>query len=287
MTASALAFAAGCLALTAAVETLRATRAQLAQRLPQAASHAAALATLIGTAGRDGREPGAPERRRLLAAGGAAAFAAGTVAAGPLAGAAAACAGPWAAGRVLAARRTRHRREVDQGAPALATAVADALSGGRSLRGALSEAAPGVPGAAGAELRRVGAELDLGAATEDALEAMRARVRSHAIDSIVAAALLNARAGGDLARLLRDCARAFEDHARLEAEARAATAQARFTALIVILLPLGGGLFAELASPGWFAGLASSFLTLWLAGIALALQVTAGVAIRRIGRVRA
>ena len=75
------------------------------------------------------------------------------------------------------------------------------------------------------------------------------------MDVLVAACLLQRRAGGDLARLLRDSARALEDQARLEREVRAATAQARFTALIVVLLPLGGALLAELASPGWFAGL--------------------------------
>ena len=56
---------------------------------------------------------------------------------------------------------------------------------------------------------------------------------------------------------------------------RAATAQARFTGLLVVLLPLGGALLAELASPGYLRGLAGSFLTLWLAGLALALQVVA------------
>ena len=86
---------------------------------------------------------------------------------------------------------------------------------------------------------------------------MRARIRGHAIDTIVAAALLQRDAGGDLARLLRDCARAAEDAARLAREARAATAQARFTGLIVVLLPLGGALLAELASPGYLRGLAA------------------------------
>ena len=90
--------------------------------------------------------------------------------------------------------------------------------------------------------------------------------------------------GGDLARLLRESARGLEDQARLEGEVRAATAQARFTALIVVLLPFGGALLAELASPGWLAGLAGSFLTVWLVGLALGLQVIAAVLIHRLGR---
>ena len=171
--------------------------------------------------------------------------------------------------------------------PGLALAVADALAGGHSLRGAVIEATRSASGAAGHELRRTAAELGAGARTEDALEAMRSRVRSPRLDTVVAACLLQRSAGGDLARLLRESARAMEEGSRLEGELRAATAQARFTGLLVVLLPLGGALLAELASPGWALGLMSSFLTAWLVGIAVVLQVVAAVAIRRLGRLRA
>ena len=165
-------------------------------------------------------------------------------------------------------------------------ALADALAGGHSLRGALAETAQAVPGPAGHELRRVVAELAAGAATDEALEALRARVPSARLDAVVAACLVQRRAGGDLARLLRECAEAFGDQARLEDEVRSATAQARFTGVVVVLLPVGGAMLAELASPGFITGLWSSFLTAWLVGIALVLQIVAAVAIHRLGRVR-
>ena len=113
----------------------------------------------------------------------------------------------------------------------------------------------GLGGAAGHELRRTRAELEAGAPPTTRSRPCALRVRSPRIDTLVAACVLQRRAGGDLARLLRECARAFEEQARLEDEVRAATAQARFTGLLVVLLPLGGALLAELASPGWFAGL--------------------------------
>ena len=109
---------------------------------------------------------------------------------------------------------------------------------------------------------------------------MRLRVRSPRMDTLVAACVLQRRAGGDLAGLLRESARAMEDQARLEDEVRSATAQARFTAMLVVLMPVGGGLLAELASPGWFAGLWSSFLTAWLVGIALRAPARGGACSR-------
>ena len=285
--AAALGFAAGALGAAALVDLAREIAAFAATRAPGLARACARLVDIVLRAGREGREPGAAERRRLLLAGGALAGAGGWILIGPPAGTVAALAGPVAIGRVLRASRERYRAAAGAGAGALATALADALGGGHSVRGAIAAAAPALDGPAGAELRRAAAELELGARTEDALEAMRRRIRSHGIDTIVAALLLQRASGGDLARLLRDCARSLEEEARVEADARAATAQARFTGLIVVLLPLGGALLAELASPGFAAGLAGSFLTAWLAGLALALQAAAAVLIRRLGRVRA
>jgi len=283
---TALAFLAAASAALALLDLGAAVSAALAARAPRWVRIVGALIEAVVRAGREGRDPGAVERRRLLVGGAAVAFVAGVVSFGPVAGLGVAAAAPLVVSRILAARRRRYRAAVDAGIPELAVAIADALAGGCSLRSALVEAATGTAGAAGHELRRTAAELAAGAATDDALEAMRRRAGSPGMDVLVVACLLQRRAGGDLGRLLRDSARALEDQARLEDEVRSATAQARFTALIVVLLPLGGALLAELASPGWFAGLWSSFLTAWLVGIALGLQALAAVLMQRLGRVR-
>jgi tight adherence protein B len=215
-----------------------------------AARALAGLVDAVVTLGSEGRAPGAAERRRLLVAGAGLAVVTGWLLIGAVAGLALGAGGPWLVARLLRARRERFRRAVDAGAPALGLAVADALAGGHSLRGALVEASRSVGGAAGHELRRACAELAVGAPTDAALEAMRARVRSPRLDTVVAACVLQRRAGGDLGRLLRETARAMEEQSRLEGELRAATAQARFTGLLVAGLPLGGAVLAELASPG-------------------------------------
>lgn len=287
-----LAFLAGAAGVLAIADLGSVLRGAILSRAPRGARQIAVLAETVVRAGREGRDPGALERRRLLSGGAVVAFVAGFVTFGPAVGLGLGALGPLAITRLLAARRRRYRVAVEAGMPEMAVAIADALSGGCSLRSAIEEAAGGaggaggLGGAAGYELRRTAAELAAGARTDDALEAMRRRASSPGMDVLVAACLLQRRAGGDLARLLRDSARALEDQARLEGEVRAATAQARFTALIVVLLPLGGALLAELASPGWFAGLWSSFLTAWLVGIALVLQAAAAVSMNRLARVR-
>ena len=280
------ALAAGVLAATGLIELAGSAGRSARARGRGVGRALAALADVVIRLGSEGRVPGTAERRRLLVAGSLVALVTGTALAGPVAGLALAAAGPWSVARALRARREHYRRSVDACSAGLALALADALGAGHSLRGALTEVAADLEGAGGHESRRVAAQLAAGGSTETALEEMRARVRSPRLDIIVAACLVQRRAGGDLARLLRECAEAFGDQERLEAEVRSATAQARFTGVVVVLLPLGGALLAELASPGFVLGLLGSFLTAWLVGIALVLQAVAAVAIRRLGRVR-
>jgi len=284
--AGTIAFAAAALGTLAGADLAVLLAPVLRRRLPRLLKEAGGVADSLLAAGREGRDPGARERRRLLWAGGVLASAFGLLLAGPLAGAVLGAGGPWLAGRLLRARRDRYRRAVDRQAAAIAVALAGALSGGHSLRAAVAEAAVGLTGPAGNEISRVAAELNAGARTDDALESMRGRLRSSRVDALVAACLVQRRAGGDLAMLLRECAEAFGDQSRLEDEVKSATAQARFTGLVVVLMPMGGALLAELARPGFVLGLWSSFLTAWLVGIALVLQAVAAVAIRRLGRVR-
>jgi tight adherence protein B len=234
---------------------------------------------------RAGREPSSAERRRLLVVGALAALAAGWLLAGPLAGVALAAAAPAAVGRAVARSRRRARERLAEAAPAVARAIADALGAGASIRAALAGAHDAAPaGAARDELRRLAARLALGERTEAALERLRRRAADPAWDVLVAAVLLQREAGGDLAALLRSLAVALEDGARAFADARALTAQARFTALLVALLPAGGAAIGELAAPGTLRGLLATPLCALLVGLSLALQAAAWAAIRRIAR---
>jgi tight adherence protein B len=190
----------------------------------------------------------------------------------------------WLASRSLVWHRGRYRRRLDQSAPAAALALADALAAGHSVRGALVLCGRGLGGPIGAELRTVGRELELGGETEHSLDGLRARARSRRVNLIVAAVRIQRRSGGSLAELLRQIAATLEDHDRLDDEVRAATAQARFTSVVVLLLPLAGMLLAELAAPGVIGRMTGSDAGLWLLGAALVLQLAGVLLIRRLTR---
>jgi tight adherence protein B len=176
---------------------------------------------------------------------------------------------------------------VERALPDVAIAVADSLSAGRSLRASLPAAAASLDGPAAVELARLGAELELGAPTGVAVEAWRRRMRSPRVDAFAAALLSQRLAGGDLAGLLRRFAEGAAERDRAAEDARAATSQARFTGLLVVAMPSGGALFAELLQPGFLAKLLASPASAALLVLAAALQLIGFIAIRRLSQVTA
>jgi len=236
-------------------------------------------------AGREGYAPSTGERRRLAALGAAAAILAGWLLGGIEVALPLSVAGPGIAAWAISSRRRRYRSAVERALPEVATAVADSLAAGRSLRASLPAAAAYLDGPPAAELARLGAELDLGAGTAEAVAAWRARMRSERVDAFAAALLSQRLAGGDLAGLLRRFAAGAAERDRVAEDAKSATAQARFTGLLVVAMPTGGALFAELVQPGFLAKLLGSPAAAILLALAAGLQAIGFVAIRRLSKV--
>jgi tight adherence protein B len=236
-------------------------------------------------AGREGYAPSTRERRRLAALGAVAAIVAGWLLGGLEVALPLSVAGPALAAWAISRGRRRYREAVERSLPEVATAVADSLAAGRSLRASLPAAAAYLDGPPAAELARLGAELDLGAGTAAAVAAWRARMRSERVDAFAAALLSQRLAGGDLAGLLRRFAAGAAERDRVAEDAKSATAQARFTGLLVVAMPSGGALFAEVVQPGFIAKLLGSPAAAILLAMAAGLQLIGFVAIRRLSRV--
>ena len=236
-------------------------------------------------AGREGYAPTEAERRRLAAVGTGALLLCVLLVAGPGPAPLGAVAGPGAAAWAVARRRARYRHSVERGLPQVATAVADALAGGNSVRAALASAASSIEGPPAAELARLRADLELGASTAAGLAALKSRLRSERVDSFAAALLSQQLGGGDLAGLLRRFATSSAERDRVAADARAATAQARFTGLLVVAMPGGAALFAELIQTGFVGGLLSNGTSAVLLAAAAAFQLGGFASIRRLSQI--
>jgi len=272
-----LAAIAGGLAAVALRDAVRAT--------PAAAAWLSRTIEPVRRAGSEGYAPSVAERRRLGLLIGAALLGSGTWLFGPAPAAPLAAAGPAAAGWVVSSRAERYRRAVERSLPRVAVATADALAAGRSVRAALDASSGSLEGPAAAEMSRIRADLDLGVSLEVALGGLRERIHSARVDAFSSALLSQRIAGGDLVSLLRRYAEAAAGRERVEADARSATAQARFTGILVAAMPAGAALLAELLNPGFVAGMLGSPASLVLLALSIGLQVAGFVAISRLGRI--
>ncbi len=192
---------------------------------------------------------------------------------------------PFAAAAFIRRDRRRYRRAVEQAVPDTARAIADCLSAGHSPRGALAAVANTLDGPAAVEFGRIRRELELGRPTDRAVSSFAGRFGSERIDAFAAALVSQRLAGGDLAALLRRFADGAAERDQVAEDARSATAQARFTGYLVVAMPAGAALFAEMIRPGLFSSLLGSGPALAVVAISVAMQVAAFGLISRLSRV--
>lgn len=242
---------------------------------------------LLGRARREGYLPTSDERFRLAALLTLLSVVTGWWFVGPAVAIALAVAAPMATGWLIARGRKRYRRGVEKALPDVARAIADCLTAGHSPRGALVAATNSLEGPALAEFGYLALELEAGAPTSDAIRNLARRFGSARVDAFASALISQRLAGGDLAALMRRFAEGAAERDRVAEDARAATAQARFTGYLVVAMPAGAALFTELLRPGFFGSILGSVPAMLLVGLSLVLQGFGFLLISRLARIGA
>ena len=158
-----------------------------------------------------------------------------------------------AAGPALVVRTRRGRADVrlEQALPGGLEAVARSLRSGASLRQAVEEAgrATGSGRVLASELSRAAAEAAQGASLVAALEGIAARRPLPGVRLGVAALCLGAETGGAQARAVDGVAATVRERLAVAAELRALSSQARISALVIGVAPIGFGAFAAATDP--------------------------------------
>jgi tight adherence protein B len=173
------------------------------------------------------------------------------VVAGPplsLAAAAAILLGPRLVLPSLVDRRTARRD--DQLAPYLER-VASSIRSGQSMRSSVIDTARHAERPLAAELEPLADALDNGASLDDALAHWASAPRSGAEVRLAAAALqLGARAGGEVARAVDAVASTLRERREVRGETVALATQARMSALLLVVAPLGFAGLVSTIEPG-------------------------------------
>jgi tight adherence protein B len=184
--------------------------------------------------------------------------------------------------RVQPARRRARR---DAQLPDALDRLASALRAGQAVGPALVELAPLVPEPLGTELRPVAAALQHGGTVAHALRTWSAGPASSSDVRLVAAALtLGADAGGEVARAVDRVAATLRERRELAGEVRSLAVQARASAAVLALAPLGFAALVATIQPGAIVFLVRTPVGLSCLALGLALQTTGTLWMARITR---
>lgn len=150
---------------------------------------------------------------------------------------------------VAADLRVRLRRDGPGGLaaalPEAVDAVAAAVRSGRSVHDGLAVAADAAPPRLAAELRLVLDGIEQGLPLVDALDRWASTTTVAGADLVASAVGLTGETGGDVAAALGGVADTLRERRALAREIRALSSQARLSAAVIAVAPLG---FAALAS---------------------------------------
>jgi tight adherence protein B len=231
-----------------------ATAAMLAVLAPSLVALAAARERTAAVLSRF--EPQAPPRADrarlpvgpLLVAGAIAAGLLGYRLAG-VAGSLAAVAAVAVAPRLAHRRRARrHERRMLAHLAEGVALIATAMRSGRSLLQAIELSADELDPSLGATFRRLVDRAELGDPIDEAIDAWAEEVRSPDARLVAGVLKLHRRTGGSLSRTLEDLAATLRSRRSAAREIESLTAQARLSATILGLLPIGFFLFLSVVA---------------------------------------
>lgn len=138
---------------------------------------------------------------------------------------------------MLSLRRERRRARFDDLLPDALDMIGRALRAGHSFPSALKLAGEELPSPIGEEFRQTFDEINFGVAPSTALQNLAQRVPSDDIKFFVIAVLIQRESGGNLSEILDGLAAIVRDRAKLFGKIRAISAEGRYSAVVLTLLP--------------------------------------------------
>ncbi len=117
------------------------------------------------------------------------------------------------------------------------TTVSNALRAGYSFQQAMDVVSREMEPPISSEFERVSTDVAMGVSLEEALEQMNKRVGSADFDLVVTAVLIQREIGGNLAQILDTISYTINERIRMKREINALTAQGRFSAYVLVVLP--------------------------------------------------
>ncbi len=136
-------------------------------------------------------------------------------------------------------RGARKTKTFEKQMPECMELLARSMRAGHALPSAIELASNEIPAPLGMEMKIVYEEQRLGLSMNMALRRMGDRVASQDLQFFITAVLLQSETGGNLAEVLENIGFLIRERLKLRGKVQALTAEGRFSALILTILPFG------------------------------------------------
>jgi tight adherence protein B len=186
----------------------------------------------------------------------------------------------------LNGRRDHYIDSFDAQMPEVAVLMSNSLRAGLSVPQAFEVVAEKMERPAGKEFDRISREVRLGVDMDKAMFRMLERLPSEELRLMITTIMIQRRAGGNLAHALAVMSEAMTARFKLKDEVRTMTAEARFTGLILVFLPLATIVIINRTMPGSVANFLSDPRGLVLGAFFVAVMVLAYVLVKRVSTIR-
>jgi tight adherence protein B len=189
---------------------------------------------------------------------------------------------------LLHVRRTRAKRliAIERQLPDAADIIARALRAGHSFASALGMLGNELSAPLGTEFRTAFDEINYGVSMNDALYSLAERVPLDDLRYFVIAVLIQRESGGNLAEILTNISLLTRERLKLLAKVRVLSAEGRFSAWILALLPFVVVGLLSVLNPAFIRVFWTDPAAMKLAGICLGNMVLGILWMRKIIRIR-
>lgn len=187
---------------------------------------------------------------------------------------------------VLKQQASRRRARFEDKLPEALDFLTRALRAGHSLSVALGMAANELAAPIGSEFKQVFDEIGFGIPFGESMSSMARRVQSQDLNFLVIALMIQRETGGNLTELLEGLARTIRERMKLKGKVRTLSAEGRFSAVLLGVMPFILGVILSLINPAYMSALwqtEKGHNILILGGVLLAVGF---VALNRITRIK-
>ena len=138
---------------------------------------------------------------------------------------------------VMRLKKNHKTKVIETQMPEAMELLARSLRAGHALPSSIELAGKEVPNPLGTEMKTVYEEQRLGLSVPAALKRMGERVASQDLQYFVTAVMLQTETGGNLAEVMENIGHLIRERLKLKGKIQALTAEGKFSALILTLLP--------------------------------------------------